>query len=68
MNAREYRKIRQHLKAGRLCPCGARAVDYTDGTWTCAMCIEKDRAIYASERIRGTCGFAGALDFYRLAI
>ena len=43
---------------GRWCLCGSRAVTYRNACWTCAGCIRKDRAIYGTDRIRSTCGFA----------
>lgn len=66
MKAKEYDQLQRQLRQGKLCPCGQRAVRHTNAGWTCAGCIAKDRAIFATDRIRGTCGFPGALDYYRV--
>ena len=50
--AEEARKIGLHL-----CPCGRRAVRHMTGGWTCQPCMDKDTAIYGTEKIRSTCGF-----------
>ena len=60
-----YQKL---LKRGKTCPCGEKAVRFSCGVWSCAPCLEKDRAIWATEKSRGTCGFAGGLEPYRLAL
>lgn len=56
----------KYLQQSKLCPCGGRAVRYSCGVWSCQPCIDKDRAIYATARIRGSCGFPGAPDPYPL--
>lgn len=66
MKSLKYQKRVLAVLRGKTCPCGQPAVRYSAGTYSCAGCIEKDAAIYATDRIRGTCGFAGALDFYRV--
>ena len=59
------RRYQRYVREGKLCPCGEQAVRYFCGTFSCQGCIDKDRAIYATERIRGTCGFPGAGETYR---
>lgn len=66
MKSIKYQKRVLAVLRGKTCPCGQPAVRYSAGTYSCAGCIEKDAAIYATDRIRGTCGFPGALDFYRV--
>ena len=46
------------LKQGKKCLCGNRAVTYRNTCWTCQPCIDKDKAIHGTDRIRSTCGFA----------
>jgi len=65
MKAKEYSGRLAALKTGKRCLCGDRAVDFKNGGWTCQQCIDRDRAVYGTDRIRSTCGFAGALDCFR---
>lgn len=51
-------EMQRLVKVGQWCLCGNRAVTYRNACWTCEECIRKDRAIYGTDRIRSTCGFA----------
>lgn len=51
-----------------LCPCGKPSVRYTCGGWACQSCLEKDAAIWASEKCRGTCGFVRYIEPYRVIL
>lgn len=53
---------------GRRCDCGQPAVRFTNSVPTCQGCIDKDKAIYATERVRGTCGFPGPPEPFRVHI
>ena len=46
------------LKQGKKCLCDNQAVKFEKGCWTCQPCLDKDRAIWGTDRIRSTCGFA----------
>lgn len=66
MKSTKYKKRMKAALLGQTCRCGQPAVKYCAGLYSCQGCLDKDAAIYATDRIRGTCGFAGALDFYRV--
>ena len=51
-------EMQRLVELGQWCLCGSRAVTYRNACWTCQPCIDKDRAIYGTDRIRSTCGFA----------
>ena len=51
------RAAEQLRKQGlHLCPCGAKAIRYANGCWTCQPCLDKDAAISGTANIRSTCG------------
>lgn len=65
MKASEAKRL---LKRGKTCYCGRQATKYTGGVYSCAECLVKDRAIYGTSRIRGSCGFEQVIEPYRVAL
>lgn len=65
MKAKYYQEL---LKRGKTCYCGQRATRYSCGVWSCAGCLQKDRAIYGTSRIRGSCGYEQVVEPYRVAL
>jgi len=57
-------QARKELCKDKVCACGRQAARYFGGDYICQRCTEMDNELYATERIRSTCGVPGPPDPY----